>query len=295
MTMSRMIVTLAGADTLDLVFEIENTALASLWLERMSLRHQWPMDNPDRFYGFNDIQSERERAIEMMTHSINTINAYRPIIDRYLHDIADQDTLNYLHNIFEKYHGGLDEQDHEFWNEAPDSVKKALADLNIHVHRCESLRGNKLRPRMVCTWYGMPKTLTLSHTTKQQFGSSGSVFGGVYLNYAEIGKTAQDMANDDDHYMADEMFRPFEHYTADFRVDFYDETDQEIKDQYHKTSDYFARHKDFFAKFGITCADDVRIRPIKFKVAQLQLESRDKDYIISQIRKHQRVSSVILQ
>lgn len=290
-----MVVKIGKNADFDLHFQIERSPIADLWVERMLLRDRWPMDNPDRFYGFDDFESETRRALTLINSNIDIINDHRPLIDRRLTSVNDQDTLNYLHNIFEKFHGQLDQQGHEFWDQCPDAVRQALADLNINVHRCESLRGGKMLPRFVCTWYGMPKTHALSQEIKQRHGTEGSVFGGVYLNYVEIGKTAQDMAYDDDQYMADDMFQPFNHYSADFRVDFYDDSQSDIDFRRQKTSSYFQKNLDFFSRFGISSADDVRIKPIKFKVAQLMFESNDKEYIISQIRERQYVSSVILQ
>jgi hypothetical protein len=276
-------------------FEIASTPIAELWLERMSHRHSWPMDDPNRFYGFNSFDDEVHRALTTMQRCIDTVNQYRPIIHRTLSSVNDQDTLNYLHNIFERYHGQLDQQTHDFWQLAPAEVRQALADINITVHRCESLRGEKMNPRFVCTWYGMPKTQTLSQELQQQYGVAGSEFGGVYLNYCEIGKTAKDMAYDNDHYMADEMFQPFNYYSADFRVDLYTESAAEIQHCQQRTADYVQSNNDFFKRFGIKSAADIRVRPLKFKVAQLVYEPGDKDRIMSQIRENQYVHSVIIK
>lgn len=293
--MTKMIVQVGRSSKFDLVFQIDQHPIADLWLKKMSIRHQWVMDNPDRFYGFGSFDDECEKAIGLINQSISTINDYQPLIQRSISDVRDQDTLNYLHNIFEKYHGQLDQQDHEFWRAAPQTVRQALADLNIHVHRCESLRSGKLLPRFVCTWYGMPKNDVLPHYLKEKYSVDRSQFGGVYLNYAEIGKTAQDMAFDNDTYMDEKMFQPFNHYSADFTVEFFDDSEETIENRQKKTFSYFESNRNFFSKFGIESADDIRIKPIKFKIGQLLYEFQDKEYIISQIRKDQWVSSVILK
>ena len=144
-------------DDLILTFDILDNPLAELWVNRMNDRKYYPLDHPDRFYGFDAPEQEQDRAIKLIQDNIATVNRYNPIITRQLTEVDDQDTLNYLHSIFERYHGLLDHQDQEFFVDAPDQVRQALADLNINVHRCESVaRGG--RPRFVCTWYGMPKT-----------------------------------------------------------------------------------------------------------------------------------------
>jgi hypothetical protein len=288
--MTQMIIELGNR--FELQFAVEETPVAQLWLERMSLRDAWPMDNPDRFYGFNTVKEETDRAISTMQRCVDTVNAYQPIITRSLTDVNDQDTLNYLHNVFELYHGQLDQQDHEFWKSAPAEVKQALADINITVHRCESLRGGKMNPRFVCTWYGMPKTQKLDLVLQEQYGMPGVEFGGVYLNYCEIGKTAVEMAVDRDRYMADEMFRPFSYYSADFCVTLHTEPSSVIEQRRHRTENYVKHNQMFFKRFGINSVDDVRVRPLKFKVAQLVYEPSDKDSIMSQIRENQYVQSV---
>jgi len=168
---------------LTLTFDILDNPLAELWLERMSARDQYPLDHPDRFYGFDTQEEEEARALTMIQANIDVINGYSPIITRQLTAVDDQDTLNYLHSIFERYHGLLDQQDQEFFVRAPDQVKQALADLNVNVHRCESVaRGS--RPRFVCTWYGLPKTKTLSDDMFK-YATPNPKFGSVCLNSAK--------------------------------------------------------------------------------------------------------------
>ena len=293
--MTQMIINLGFNEAASLTFDILDSPVARLWVERMNYRHSWPMDNPDRFYGFNSYEEEQRRALDTMDRCIQEVNQYRSIINRKLTSVTDQDTLNYLHNIFERYHGQLEQQDHEFWKLAPESVRRALAEINITVHHCESLRRGKLYPRFVCTWYGMPKTKTLDTSLQDQYGSSGSEFGGVYLNYCEIGKTATDMAYDNDQYMAAKMFQPFKHYSADFRVDLYSESAAEIEYRQNKTTEYFNTNLNFFRKFNITDSTDIRIQPLKFKVAQLVYEPDEKERIMLQIRANQSVQSVTIK
>ena len=85
---------------LTLRFKIKNSPVAELWVERMLQRTAWPLDHPDRFYGFGTPAEERQRAVEMIHRCIATINAHDPIIHREFE--YTQDCLNYLHNIFER-------------------------------------------------------------------------------------------------------------------------------------------------------------------------------------------------
>ena len=271
-------------------FKLEDTPITDLWLDRMSKRHAYPLDDARRFYHFNPISDEETRAVHMITECIDTINQHQLIIDRPFSSVYDKDLLNYLHNIFERYHGMLDRQNHEFWNHAPATVRQALADLNIAVHRCESLSAH--RPRVVCTWFGMPKTEKLDLQMQKQYGQLGCDFGGVYLNYVEIGKTAADLARDNDVYIADEMFQPFNHFSADFVMTFYQQTADQLKDTLQQIDLYFQSHRAFFSQHGIESSDDVRMLPLRYKVAQLDCIDHEQCAIFDLIRQNQHITSV---
>lgn len=257
---------------LQLRFEIENHVIADLWMERFEQRHAWPMDDRARFYGLRDKVAEQHRAVHDLQRCVEVINSYQHIIDRPLTDLANQDTLNYLHSIFERYHGLLDQQDTEWWRSAPDPVRKALANLNIAVHRMESVRTNL--PRIVCTWFGMPKDHVMCPDLMRRHGRLVTEWGGVYLNYVEIGKTLEDLAHDDDQWISDDAFQPFRHYSADFNVRFYDRM-ASVARVYR----YWHSHRDFFARHGVQDWDDPAAFPYRFKLAQLRTDLSRPDIL----------------
>jgi len=278
---------------LTLKFDLLDNPHTKLWVERMANRNDYSLDHPDRFYGFGDTNEEIVRAEQYIQRCINTINTYEDIIKRPFTNYQDQDCLNYLHNIFERYHGLLDQQSTEFWNGAPDSVKQALAELNLAVHRCETAaRGG--RPRFVCTWYGMPKTLHLPQQSMLKYGTLCSFFGTVYLNYCEIGKTLEDLTMDRDNYIADEAFKPFDFYSADFVVRFWDDTAEDIQSKLVRMREYYNTHQEFFQSRGYTKFDDPRLLPLRFPVAQL-IETMPRQQLLTEIKQRQYVSRVYIQ
>jgi hypothetical protein len=284
---------LAGQDTLTLKFQLLDSPFAHIWIERMNSRGNYPLDHPDRFYGFNSQEEEIKRAEQYIQSCIDTINHFRPIIKRSFTHYQDQDCLNYLHNIFERYHGLLDQQSHDFWNQATHEVRQALAELNLAVHRCETVnRGT--RPRFVCTWYGMPKTLHLPLEHMLKYGTLGSTFGTVYLNYAEIGKTLEDLANDRDNYIGDDAFKPYDYYSADFVVKFWDETDAQIQSKIELMEEYYNTHQDFFATRGYTKFNDPRLLPLRWPVAQL-VETMPRGQLLKEIQQRQYVAKVYIE
>lgn len=282
--MSHSLVILLG-DDLELRFRIRSTSLAELWLERMHIRHAWHMDNPDRFYGFGTARQEQDRAVSMIQQCIATINSHEHIIDREFE--YTQDCLNYLHNIFERHHGLLDQQTSEYWHSAPESAKQALANLNLAVHRCETAMAEPC-PRFVCTWFGMPKTQQLDADTMKTHGELQIKFGTVYLNYCEIGKTVEDLSHDNDIYIGDDAFRPFGYYSADFNVAFYD---QDLNQKLPGMQQYIEQHQEFFLAHGIENVYNVQALPLRFPVADLEYTG-SKDELISQIRSRQYVREV---
>jgi len=280
------------ANEITLQFQILNTPLAQLWLERMSARNQYPLDCPDRFYGFDPREQEENRALAMIQNNIDTINNYSPIIAKKITSVRDQDALNYLHNIFERYHGLLDRQDRNFFVSAPTEVKQALADLNINVHRCESVaRGN--RPRFVCTWYGLPKIKTLPDTVFQ-YGTLNPKFGSVCLNYCEIGKTLEDLTQDRDNYIGDDAFRPFNHYSADFNVRLHEETVSYAAEKLLRMQQYYLDHQTFFYDRGYTKFQDARLLPLRFPVAEL-VEVMPREQLLKEIQQRQLVTKVTIE
>ena len=278
---------------LTLKFQILDNPIAKLWLERMSLRNQYPLDHPNRFYGFNTPEEEADRALAMIHTSIDTINNYSPIINRAITTVSDQDTLNYLHNIFERYHGLLDCQDSEFFINAPQEVKQALADLNINVHRCETVSKGS-HPRFVCTWYGLPKTETLSIELIKECGTLNPKFGSVCLNYCEIGKTLEDLTKDNDNYISDDAFKSFSYYSADFNVRLHEETVAYAAEKAHRMRDYFNQHIEFFHSKGYNSYDDSRLLPLRFPVAEL-IETMSREQLLKEIQQRQLITKVYLE
>ena len=283
-----LLIELGHDSSLTLRFRLLDNPITELWLERMSQRDQWPLDHPDRFYGFGTPAEETARAIASIEHCINIINSYEYIIRRKF--TFDQNCLNYMHNIFEQYHGLLDQQNTRFWHGAPVPVREALATLNLAVHRCEGILGANPH-RFVCTWYGMPKTQQLNTTLQRQHGTMRIKFGTVYLNYAEIGKTVEDLAHDNDQYIGDDAFRPFDHYSADFNVAFYNR-DHESK--LPGMAKYIQEHQEFFLARGIDNVYNTRALPLRFPLAELE-ETMSRSVLLDKIGKRQLVTRVTIE
>jgi len=277
--------------TFDLLLE---NNITQRWIKKVKAaqRLRYAIDDRERFYGFDNIEYETKKALKLINGDIDIINSYQPIIDRHLEDISDQNTLNYLHKIFEDYHGLLDQQTHDFWINAPKNVRKALANLNIHVHRCETVyRSHK--PRFVVTYFGLPK----KHKFKAEdfkLLTNRYEFGTVYINYVEIGKTLEDFWRDDElgnnAHAGNEAFKPFNYFSADFGIRFYNYDQHEIDQTEHGIKNYFIKYQEFFKNHGVSINDD-RLRPGFIPVAKLNTTLSDQQ-ILDQIKTHQHVHQV---
>jgi hypothetical protein len=278
---------------LTLQFKILDSPLAHRWLDRMNQRDQYPLDDPYRFYGFETQESAENKALVQIQQTCSEINKWNTIIERTIQSVADQDTLNYLHNIFERWHGLLDEKPtHPTYGDFPQKIRQHLADLNVDVHRCESVaRGN--RPRFVCTWYGLPKNKTLSDDLLK-FGTLNTKFGSVCLNYCEIGKTLEDLTQDNDNYISNKAFRPFSHYSADFNVRLHEETVAYVAEKQVRMQSYYKQHRDFFFEHGYTTFQDPRLLPLRFPVAEL-IETMPQQQLLAEIQKRQCVTNVYIE
>ena len=184
----------------------------------------------------------------------------------------------------------LDQQNHEFWLDAPVKVRKALADLNVLVHRCESVQCNA-NPRHVVTYYGLPKTKTLDIEDYAHF-TDKIEFGTVYLNYVEIGKTLEDLAYDNDQYISDEAFQPFHHYSADFNVKFWTNTDRQIESKRAIIKSYYDDNKKFFKDKKLSWGHPY-LTSGSLPLADLVYNGSKKE-LLEELKTHQHVGSVEL-
>jgi hypothetical protein len=237
-------------DSIVLDYRLRDNPIVAKWINKLqqAQAQQIPIDDPTRFYGFGSKEQQIAHALSEINKQVDIINSYKNIVDRRLTDLEDQDTLNYLHHIFEVYHGLLNNPS-EFFIAAPPQVQKALGELNIAVHRCESIsRGS--RPRHVVTYFGLVKEEILDHSDYEYF-TDVSQFGTMYLNYVEIGKTLTDLALDNDQYISDEAFKPFTYYSADFTVRFFHPKLDMLALIKAHVSKYYSQNKQFFLARGL--------------------------------------------
>lgn len=271
-------------ETFNLQFDCVKSTIIDAWLERLDdAITNYKIDDPKRFYGFSD----ETNALATINSTIRTINNYfEPQID-LLSSIYDYDRLNYLHHIFETKHGLLDKQTDEF-RSYPLEYQKALAQLNIDVHRCESfVRGN--RPRFVVTYFDQPKVNKLS-VEDYSYMTNILEFGTIYLNYVEIGKTLEDLAQDNDQYISDDAFKPLVNYSSDFNVKFWDSDLTKVKQINTMMDTYYEEHKDFFLSGGYE-RNHPHLKAGSIPLAKLN-STLSREEILQQLKNNQCVTRI---
>lgn len=275
----------------ELSFVIGETNIAQRWARKLhfAISKRYKLDDPRRFYGHTSLSKESKDTLKWITECIDTINDHDPIIERSISRVDDQDTLNYLHSMFEQYHGQLGEPTGWF-ESAPDTVQKAIAELNVLVHRCESLvRGAK--PRLVCTYYRMPKQDCLAWSDYDLM-TDHTAFGDLCLNYCEIGKTLEDFWRDQDEYVTAQTFKPFKYFSADFNVRLYELNAEELQEQRTGIAEYYDANREQFESAGIRDRRHPHLKAGTIVVAQLIPEHRDKALTV--FAEHSYVSSIEL-
>jgi hypothetical protein len=277
------------SDIVVLKFKLHSDKVVDKWIAKvLEAQASYSIDDPGRFYSFNDIEIERDIALTRINNCIDIINSHQHIVDRNISRVDDYDTLNYLHNIFEVYHGLLDQQTHEFYTTASHAVRKAIADLNLLVHRCEAVSHGS-SPRHVVTYYGLPKTSMLElsdyHTIVDTYK-----FGTVYLQYAEIGKTLEDLALDNDQYISEEAFKPLRYYTADFTIRYDNSDSQQVIERRTLTEEYYKKHRGFFEERQLPF-EHPYLKMGKIPLANIDVDINDAS-VLELIKTRQYVKSV---
>ena len=273
MPKKKLQIQLTNADqtsTYDLDFEMENTSIADKWLEEAKefIDNGQPFDDRERFYNFPHSKYTATYVVDYLNKLIDTINSHAPgMIEKRATIFMSQDTLNYLHHIFEVNHGLYDQQqDNEFFSNAPQSVRQALADLNIWIHRFESLGE---MPRFVGTWYGKPCRKEL----------------------ADEGKTLFDLYHDNDQYIDKDAFKPLRHYSVDFTVRFTEQPAYQWAEEEARVWEYYHKHEKFFKELGYTIGDN-KLSLGWITVGRIKTDS-PRDEVIEQIGQHQRIKKII--
>lgn len=271
-------------DIMDLEFNLIPSAFLPKWIDCLLLSQQMqdPISEPWAFYNLNDQWTE-QYTLDFLNDNIDACNSIHPgMFDRKILDVNDQDTLNYLHSIFELYHGQLDawQQNTIFDVEKGNQLRQHLSHINQTIHRCEGQGGT---PKLRVVYFDTPKTKRFTAEDYELFTNTID-FGGVYTCYADVGKNLESLAIDDDEHHHD--FVPNTHYSTDFYVKFCNDNGIEKTKVYKK---YYNDNQSYFDNLGYA-NNDIRLTTGAIKLAQLVYNS--KQDVLQQISNYNYIQSV---
>ena len=273
-------------DIYDLEFNLYNNLFVSKWLNRFleANQRQDSISEPWALYSINNTWTA-EYTLNFLNEQINLCNNIHPgMFDRNIGNIKDQDTLNYLHSVFELHHGQLDtwQDNNIFHNDRGDELRHSLSHINQTVHRCE---GHNRNPKIRVVYFDLPKTETFTEEDYSLFTNEVE-FGGVYTLYADVGKNLESLASDNDDHHHD--FVPNLHYSADFVIRFYGADGVEKQKSYDT---FYQDNKDYFNGKGYA-EKDPRLTTGSIKIAQLVYT--DKHEVLDAISNYDNIQSVFI-
>ena len=140
--------------------------------------------------------------------------------------------MNRLHNHFERLQGTVGELS-QYYIWADDDAKWAIRQLNNLCHEVESLCLSQrkaqfdpmwVRPSQITTWLAAPRVpLTAEHRELFDVNQYDREFGGVYMHWAQIGKTLYEVWRDEDAPDIDkttcEAITELEYFSGEFDVE----------------------------------------------------------------------------
>ena len=218
---------LQHSDVLDYVIRPNDTELSRDWAVQLSmlLKSGNPIEKNFCFMGFPDNPRSVEYLCEQLNRHIDRINLGLPGYHiseiftpdsvfapdpsyefDHIHPGPNHELFNRLHNHFEILQGTVENLS-SWYLKAPVPVKYSIRQLNNLCHEMESLilsirrratAPQWIRPSQITTWLNAPRS-ELQPYHRQGFISNGydRQLGGVYMHWAQIGKTLFEVWRDE--------------------------------------------------------------------------------------------------
>lgn len=261
-----------------LEFEVLNTSTGSKWFELLKQfsGKEKLVREKRRFYHFSQLNLAQElKAYNDLVKKINeACDLHIPALDT--ERLPNPVELNFQHRFFEQFRGSVI-RPHPSYLKASDKVRQLWEKFNIWIHKLEDLQGT---PRLVVTFQDPPKIL-LEDEDYEQFTLDVN-FGDVFINYCQVGKHPLEAYNAGDDEIRDDVLRPLEFMSADFRVRFCSDGSSFVDDM--------DKLNQWIAKRGLN-PKDPRLGVGWIKVARLA-QGQNQSKLVNEIAQHQRVLRV---
>ena len=246
-------------DEYRLYFKLRNNSISNKWFLSLieAIDNSWQIQN-DRFYNFKNSYWSKEKIIKELNDCISICNNEHPgLIDFKIGKDLTQEDNNKLHVYFEKYRGAILDP-HPYFVNGSYQYKKAMEDMNILIHRWESLEESEKHEiparRMVFNFSKNNRRL-LEDNDYLHFDYPPT-FGELTISYCEVGKPLYDVYEDNDEHVGEENIRPLRYYSADFNLFFYCHTNFDDKEKWkNKFNSWFDDKSNYLNSLGFTKGD----------------------------------------
>ena len=249
--MTQLVLTLSNkTDSQDLYFDIYDTAIARKWSNEV--RKNFSIYENDRFINWPSSKKDKLYYVNELNKQMQIVNEYAPgLIPVWLSvEQANQNSFNILHKFFEDTRGSVISGT-PFYNNAPTIVQEAINRFNVMIHEFESLLFNEAdsnehpQSRLIVTFNNRSRH-SLIDEDYDHF-TINWIFGEVYINYCDVGKTIIDVLKDNDNIVGNDNIRPLRYYSADFQIKFaptlgnleHNKRKHMINISYHKKKEFF--------------------------------------------------------
>jgi len=286
----------------NLYFDIFETRIAKAW--QAEIIEDYELFETERFTNWPNSIKTREYYIKELNAQIDIINYYHPnTIDAIFNEQSTQETMNYLHKIFEILRGPIDEGTKWYKNANP-LAQIALMQYNILIHEYEHfcfnertvVHTNHPYATIVGTFHGKRHRLEegdYGHFTfKWQFGT-------VYINYCEVGKPFLDIFKDNDQIVGANNIKPLQHYSADFQIKYGPDTlDHVYTKRLKKFWEWYDQRDNYFASLGFFRSNKLALGLIPVALINLKnskLEGLSQVEIVHKLSKYNCIRSVCIK
>ena len=293
-------------DTWSYVIQPYDIPLADAWLDRLKqlLDNDVPIEKNYCFFGFVD----SPRNIEYICNELNDVikhlnlnleNYHIPEVFSEQAVILDDeyktnhDIMNKLHLHFETLQGTVGNMS-DYYNKADTETRYCIRQLNNLCHELESYILSKRKfvkapkwsqTHQITTFLNAPR-FELEDEYYDGFLTNGyqKEFGGVYMHWAQIGKTHKEVFDDEDGKPVDDVIcsaiTPLRYYSGEFDVTFARDT-KETPEHDEDMQVYY----DWLDENGFDRTDK-KLSLGYLKIGQVNTNGYDPEMIWSIISKH---------
>ena len=204
-------------DKVSIPFTLTGSTASQKWLlhlqKAMEFQNKLPLNN--RWSGWSNEES-KEQIRNKISYYVDVASKHHPEIfkDIHIEEIIPQDTLNYLHSLFENYRGHK-LNPHPLYESGTEDYKNAIDELNIYIHKYERTNSESKTANFNFQYDHEMNVLTLEDRQEYEVMRHSN---SLYLEFNTIGKALYVFFTDDDQHVDIKDIKRYEYLNADFTL-----------------------------------------------------------------------------